>query len=185
MASTVPLNKTALKHLARQVGAFIDGGMFHIISGDKVELAESFPVWFFPAKAEYDKRPFASVTATGTWHHQIHVDGMATGYARSRVLGPTASDWELTSLVHSSLAGAIDNAISFVDKKDAIGAARLLLAPAWHLAAIWLYVRPSNMDSFVVVMLGKESFSEEARLLTKKEFIKLLRETPSMQGWRK
>jgi hypothetical protein len=89
--------KTTLRYLAGQVGEKLGSkSAAALAKGVKVELAETFDVWFLGRTAI--KQPYARLSElahrTGYWHHQIKHSEKAKEYALSRTFGPGARDWE-------------------------------------------------------------------------------------------
>ena len=75
---------------------------------------------------------------TGRMHHQVKVAGRATRFAQTKMLGQDVENWPLCELFASPLAERIHTAIDLADEQvsdDKI--ARLLLAPAFHVVALW------------------------------------------------
>ncbi len=130
--------------LAEQVSGRLSPHAFNVLSnGGAVELAESFEVWFLGREAVVRPNSPLSTLAhrTGTWHHQIKHNGVATEYARSATHGPDDTDWQVHSVTwQTDLPEKIQAAIAFLDEQNAENdaVARLLVAPFFLVTAFWL-----------------------------------------------
>jgi hypothetical protein len=179
--------KTTLRYLAGQVGEKLGAeSAAALAKGVKVEIAETFEVWFLGRTAI--KQPYARLSAlahrTGYWHHQIKHNGKAKEYVLSRTFGPGVRDWEIRAVMSSSvLPEEIDKAIRWIDKQEVKGdpLACLLSIPAYHMTAFWL--RGEKADKIVIVD-QPDAFEhlKKKRLYGEQEFLTLLAQEQHAQG---
>jgi hypothetical protein len=169
--------KSTLQHLARHVGEKLSAQATNVIfQGGKVEIAETFEIWFLGRTAVL--RPEAPLSQlahrTGHWYHQIRHDGQAQEYAVSQTYGPGARDWQVHAVMKSSLPPLIDKAIAWIDHEEINGdpLVRLINSPAYRLWAFWL-VAADGPDNVVIVSepewfnyLHKEQLYNERDFLT-------------------
>jgi hypothetical protein len=179
--------KSTLRYLAGRVGERLSAGSAAVLAkGVKVDLAETFELWFLGRTAIL--RPNARLSElahrTGYWHHQIRHDGQAKEYALSHTFGPGMRDWEIRVVMTSSeLPTEIEKAIAWIDKKKVDGdpLASLLSIPAYHMTAFWL--RGKKADK-VVIVDQPDSFEhlQKKRLYGEREFLTYLAQERSPGG---
>jgi hypothetical protein len=184
MARTQELPAEVRAALARQIGPQI----VNLFPPDqwktgRAELAESFPVWMLPANAlAHPNADLAELALpTGDWHHQVKLDGQARAFARSRPLGADADSWRLTEFFPASLAGAVEEAIGWVDAnvpQDWL--VRLLVVPAYNLTAFW-FVEARASQVLVVHAPQYDSLPKDI-LLEPAAFLDQLRKLPFIKG---
>ena len=113
-------------------------------------IGESFEVWTFARgmTKEYDagNRDLSALCRpSGIWHHQLKVDQVPKGFARSKPLGPTAESWSVREIFWSPLAKRIDEAIDWIDGHAPEEVeARLLSAPFQQTEAFWFVTKPDS-----------------------------------------
>jgi hypothetical protein len=98
-------------------------------------------------------------TDTGTWHHQLTVDGKPLLFARSRS-ADTPEEWTVELVVASPLADELDAAMRWLDETvqdDALG--RLLTAPAYGIHALWL-VRHHDVPDRVLIVEAARALAD-------------------------
>jgi hypothetical protein len=142
VASADKISDDALTSVANQLAAFLPppeagpAGLPNAPAAD--EVAESFAVCFVDAAAV--KKPPADLGSVlrpaGTWHHQIRRGGTASAVARSAQSGLGGDDFTVQNSFESPIAGRIDEAITWVDKKvKGRTTVRLLVIPAYFVHA--------------------------------------------------
>lgn len=155
--------------------------------GHDVKLHETIDVWGLDADA------VATATAdleqlahpTGRWQHQIKIDGSATAYARTKPIGADPDAWVVTEVVHSEIAGKIDDAIDWLDKQSGISdeaVVRLLVVPAYHLHAFWIL--DAGKQSVVVVSAPEGRTGLQTKVVyTVEKFLDKLRDERHVEGF--
>ena len=191
MAQTEQLDALILEAIARQVAEKghhrrrLKARVRHPSPPRPTHLAESFPVWSLDP-ASYPPRG-ARVRElgrpSGAWHHQIrHSNGVAQ-YARSRGEGLRPEDWRVVEIVESPLAGAIEDAVAWLDihARDR-SIARLVHIPAYLMVAFWL--ESSDSDRILLVQAPRTYAGEfdMRRLYPAAEFLARLRLIPRVKG---
>lgn len=179
--------KSTLRYLAGQVGERLSAESAAALAKSvKVELAETFEVWFLgrPAILRPNARLSELAYRTDYWHHQIRHNGQAKEYALSRTFGPGVRDWEIRAVMMSSeLPAEIAEAIAWIDEQEVDGdpLACLLSIPAYHLTAFWL--RGKKEDKIVIVD-QPDSFEhlKKKKLHGEREFLTLLGQERHAQG---
>jgi len=110
------------------------------------------------------------------WHHQILFDREAKAFARTVFRHADTSSFEISEVVYSSLAAEIEQALSWLEEHaDRDYSLRLLLAPAFYIAALWL----SHHDEESIVIAKKPEGYDllvKEKLYTSDEFLQTLAE---------
>lgn len=148
MASLIRIADATYNLLARQSMTNIQ-----VNNVGNFALGEAFPVFSMSP----DDWPMGSFFATSLWHFQIkryqETDPWPAGYLRARIFGPRDEDWEFCGLFDSPmLANGIDNALTIADEHDDDDdkEAKLLVAPSYHLTALWLSSKNADQDRFII-----------------------------------
>jgi hypothetical protein len=175
------LSKKLLATIASQVGNLLsDTARRALAKGGKVELAESFPVWFLPpVSSTISQESLDSIAMrTGRWHHQIRHSGIAKEYARSRPYGPAPADWQVLSVVRSQISRKIDETMVWLDTNaPRIDHVRLLTVPSHHLTAFWF--RTGGEEAIVVADKPRHTQRiRRNRIYTPKQFLSLIQVPP-------
>jgi hypothetical protein len=178
--------KSTLQYLASCIGDKLSAKSAEALAHKvKIELAETFQIWFLERTAIL--RPNARLSElaqrTDYWHHQVRHNRKAKEYALSRTFGPGVRDWEIRAVMSSVLAGEIDKAIHWIDKQEVKGdpLACLLSIPAYHMTAFWLR---GNKEDKIVIVDQPASFKhlKKKRLYGEHEFLTLLAQERHAQG---
>jgi hypothetical protein len=155
MARSHSFTATTLKHLASRVSARLGPQSISLMNTrGRVELAESFEVWFMGRSAivkRYDS--IASLAhRTGYWHHQLRFGGDSLQYARSMPFGPGDKDWEVHAVLHSDLAAGVAKGIDLIDADPAMENAfvRMLTTPAYLTTSLWIQMNDKTERVLVV-----------------------------------
>src|SRR5205823_11462361 len=125
MAKTDPLKKPQRQAIADQLGRMLARPASALTAAAAAaagpELGESLAVCTLTA--EQVRHPPADLgeiaRPTGTWHHQVHTARGATHAARTQVGGLRGADHPVTQVFDSPIAGKIDAAITWPDRKPA------------------------------------------------------------------
>ncbi|OGX85079.1 hypothetical protein BEN47_15285 [Hymenobacter lapidarius] len=187
MATLSTLNELTTRLIAQQIAEFIELGVVEFGEAEELEIAEGLPVWMLTAADVFAPNALTPVNPLGQWHHQIHQGGSPIGFARSRIYGPKAADWQVFAVFRSPLAEAIDRAITTVDRLDSTGEARLLLVPAWHVTALWIADEEAEQHTFLITQdlpinqpaLNKQVINQPLRT---GDFLEILRQLPPVDG---
>jgi hypothetical protein len=132
MAHATKLDQDSQMKIIEQLAESVSAALSSDAQGsDQVEIGETFEVWNVPT---LDMSRAA--VQTGALHQQLLVNGLPVGFVRSQ--RNDAGVWEETEIIRSPLAAQINAAIEDADAKvteDTL--ARLLLAPEYHVTALW------------------------------------------------
>ena len=113
-------------------------------------IGESFELWTFARgmTKEYEagnRDLSALVRPSGVWHHQLKINGVPRGFARSKPLGPTPESWSVREIFWSPLAKRIDEGIEWTDHNVPEHVeTRLLSAPFQQTEAFWYVTKPGS-----------------------------------------
>ncbi|MDQ1728922.1 MAG: hypothetical protein QOD33_1047 [Pyrinomonadaceae bacterium] len=111
-------------------------------------------------------------------HHQIKTNGVPTGYARSARLDDGSTN--ISQLLVSDLARAFDAAIAWLNQFEADNPeyvktnplVRVLVVPAYHVHAFWLFHEASGRSDMLVIDAPTEMAQLNGdRLLSSREFL--------------
>ena len=185
MAHVDRLPEEILEMVASQLGEFlVDLGDPSIREAEKVELAETLPVWMIPLdKLQEGAAPLRELTVdTGRWHHQVKVDGRPTVFARSRRLGQ-GSGWRITGAFWSEIAARVDSSIGWVDESlDGDPLVRILAVPSYHLTAFWFVEGAEDRILVVNAPTQYATLQMEHGVLSGERFLAALREYTHIEG---
>ena len=148
MAHSEQIPDNQLRNIARQIADRAPRrALFLADSAAPVRLGESFPMWMLPAEAVAATRDIAEAAVqTDSWHHQVRAAQGAVTFARSTV---SDGSWLVGEVARSGLEADIETTIRWIDENIPQDLeARLLMAPAYYLTALWLH--GDNEDHVVV-----------------------------------
>lgn len=147
MATADPFSVAAAASVADQLTAFFPGrdpvadGREAARAAADPELTETLAVCFLEAR--HVRQPAGDFTwlgrPSGVWHHQIRSAGVATHVARSQQSGfaDAGRDVVVQQLAESPIAGKLDQALAWVDRKvKGRATVRLLVIPAYCVHAL-------------------------------------------------
>ena len=185
MAHVKQLQDEALDAIATQVGK-----LYPLLFNKKsqsyqlVELAETFEVWFLPAKSiVIDSNDLLHLAKpTERWHSQIHISDQPKLVARSLSLGDDPSNWSVTELSEGDLAESIDQAIYWVDenvKNDPL--VHVLEIPAFYITALWL-IGDLESEVFIAKLPNDSQVLERSTLYSSQDFLEALRQEQPIIG---
>lgn len=170
------------------------------------ELVETFAVWTLDARAltrgrgaakksgakksaAKSDRLSAHARATGRWHHQIRVGGIAAAFARSSGAKLELDSASPSGLFVSPLAGKVEEAIDWIDENEPEGrdgardpVVRLLVVPSHQLHAFWLLDEGEGTSEALVIDAPARFGAPARRLLGEGEFLELLRRSRPVRG---
>jgi hypothetical protein len=116
-------------------------------------IGDSFELWTFARgmtkEFEAGNRDLSALLRhSGVWHHQLNINEIPAGFARSKPLGPTPDSWSVKEIFWSPLAKNIDKAIDWIDEHVPDGVeARLLSAPFQQTEAFWFVTAPNSENA--------------------------------------
>jgi hypothetical protein len=171
-------NPEAMKHVADQIGQRLgrlaDTREFAL--AEPLVLGETLPVWVLGAEAVQGGAKGLELAArpTALWHHQVTSGPRPVAFARSIALGPSPEDWKVQEATASPIAEAIARAIRWTEANvDHDAVARLLIAPAYYLHALWLL---GSQQGHIVIADRPRAYEalRLEHLYTTDEFLKVL-----------
>jgi hypothetical protein len=154
--------------------------------GDRVTITESFQIFHLSAErvrtsSSNDLRALAEPTED--LHHQVAINGAPELFARSSPQGSAAPGRAVVEVTASPLAAEIARGIEWIDAnvpQDYL--VKLLVAPGYHLHALWLL--PDDGETLVVVVHAARRLEDLAkhRLHPATDFLGRLRQVQPVTG---
>jgi hypothetical protein len=127
---------------------------------------------------------------TWRWHHQIKVDEQPVAFART-CASEQAGAYDVCQFFVSDLSGAVDDAITWIDKYEAKHPeyaeteplVRLLVVPAYNVLAFWLLKQKTGQSDLLVIDALPELVElKRDQLLSSAEFLKAFTEHDPITG---
>lgn len=185
MAHAERLSPAALAEIERQLGSRQGrDGCVRPPHAPPTHLGESFPLWTLPLAA-IDQRARSvreKARTTAIWHHQLRSGDRPSHYARSRTRDGTQYN-EVIELVRSGLAGAIDQAVDWIDDNVGEGpVVRLLHIPAYLTTVFWLEDERQDLFLLIDAPARYRDALGEPELIAAGDFLGRLIRLPHIRG---
>jgi hypothetical protein len=154
--------------------------------GDRVEITESLQVFHLSAervRTSSSNDLLALAEPTEDLHHQIAINGAPELFARSAPREAGAPGRTVVEVTASPLAAEIARGIEWIDAnvpQDYL--VKLLVAPGYHLHALWLL--PDQGETFVLVVHAARRLEDlvRYRLYSATDFLAQVRQVQPVTG---
>lgn len=182
VAHAEQLPDDVLDEVSKQIGEMMHGVIDpeRLAKADPTTDKSPFEVWRLGADALLQPTPELRRSAglTGRWHHQVFLDDVPQGFARSAPLGAQPSSWRVLGFFESKLAGKIAAAAAWIDDDKNVSGdplVRLLEVPTYQVYAFWLLRDDGQDEVFVIDCPEVFTHLRPNQLLSQASFIDGLR----------
>jgi hypothetical protein len=188
MTHTKRLGRDRARTVRRQLKAILENSPRHLIKAETAAIGESFELYMIPGdaipQAVANGSIYSVVERTGSWHHQVDVNGEPLGMAQSAAPGAIQNRWSLQSFFLSPYASKIAKATEKIDaeRPDDETEALFITIPAYQLDIFLL--RGTEIDEVYLVSCEEEERNGfiEGKFYSEEEFLVKLAAMPIIDG---